>query len=704
MDLDAVISKKNLYPVFQPVVSLETGEVFGYEALARTEPDVFSGPITQLFSAAEKNGRLWELDKLCRKTAIKTARAMGLKRRLFLNISPESMYEHDFQEGFTRRQLAKYGIDPAELVLEITEHSENTTDKTPSLKDAADYYRQQGYRIAVDDVGSAYSGLQRVCALNPDFIKIDMGIIRGIEKDQVRQAMVKSLVTFCSSSGAGLVAEGIETAAELDELLSLGVMYGQGFFLAYPARTFTKTTSESYVRIMSFRHNKQVLADTAATHEKKKKNPDEIKKQPESRTVNAEGGHAVSALAAQGITQFPDTPAIDVLHLFQLHPDCALVTVVDAKKKVLGTMPRTVLLDLFGSQYGYSLHSHKLIRELMITDFLIIDGDAPVEEAASRAMARTEEKLYDPVIVGKNDSYIGIVTIKALLDSIVNVEVATRTQEISRKNRMLQEQQTIHDRDMRMAELVQKSFYSSKAPHTASWDCAFLFKPMASVSGDVYDFYYNGDGELAGTSLFDVSGHGVASGLVGILSKYLAEQVFTSYGAKPLEKMLRQFNAELTKEKGMVENYLTGIFLRITENKIEYVNAGHTDVLVKTPAKKDCISVLGGSNSNFRGSFIGIEGLPDDYCTITQELTGETYLLLYTDCLTESRNLAGDELGVDRLKEIFARTPPGSAKEVLAYLLDIFEAFTEAVPLRDDLTVIVMKYSGNGSEKIHAKN
>ena len=689
MDLDTVISKKNLYPVFQPVVSLETGEVFGYEALTRTEPDVFSGPITQLFSDAEKKGRLWELDKICRKTAIKTARALGLKRRLFLNVSPESIYEHDFQEGFTRRQLAKYGIDPAELILEITEHSEKVTDKTPDLKNAVEYYRQQGYRIAVDDVGSAYSGLQRVCALNPDFIKIDMSIIREIEKDQVRQAMVKSLVAFCVSSGAGLIAEGIETAGELDTLLSLGVMYGQGFFLAYPARVFTKSSSESYVRIISFQRNKQVL-EGSPTEILKKKSAD-VKKTADRQITNSEHGHAVSTLAAPGITQFPDTPVIEVLHLFQLHQDCTLVTIVNTEKKVLGIMPRTILLDLFGSQYGYSLHSHKLIRELMITDFLIVDGNSP--ETASRATARAEENLYDPIIVEKDDCYIGIVTIKALLDSIVNVEVTARTQEISKKNRMLQEQQSIHDRDMRMAELVQKSFYCSKAPHTASWDCAFLFKPMSSVSGDVYDFYYNKDGELSGTSLFDVSGHGVASGLIGILSKYLAEQVFTSYANKPLEKMLRQFNTELTKEKGMVENYLTGIFLRITGNKIEYVNAGHTDVLIKTPSLKNEVSVLGGNSGNFRGSFIGIEGLPDDYSTITQKFTNETYLLLYTDCLTESRNLAGDELGTERLKEIFARTPQGSAKEVLAYLLDIFEAFTEAVPLRDDLTVIVMKYN-----------
>lgn len=693
MDLDTVISKKNLYPVFQPVVSLETGEVFGYEALARTEPDVFSGTTTQLFELAEKQKKLWELDKLCRKTAIRTARALGLKHRLFLNVNPESMREHTFQEGFTRQQLAKYGIDPAELVLEITENSEYTSGKTSFLKEVADYYRQQGFSIAVDDVGSAYSGLQRVCSLNPDFIKIDMSIIRGIEKDQVRQAMVKSLTAFCTSSGAGLVAEGIETAAELDELLSLGVMYGQGFFLARPARTFTKTTSESYVRIISSRRNRDALAGVPSGG-KKKKAADKNEGMPDKKQTTQESGQAVLKLAVPGITQFPDTPVIKVLQLFQVHSDCMLVTIVDTKGKVLGIMPRAILLDLFGSQYGYSLHSHKLIKDLMITDFLTVDGTTPVGQVASEATARAEENLYDPIIVKNNGCYAGIVTIKILLDSIVNVEVAERTREISRKNRMLQEQQIIHKRDMRMAELVQKSFYPPKAPHTEDWDCAFVFKPMSSVSGDVYDFYYDKGGRLSGTALFDVSGHGVASGLVGILSKYLAEQVFTSYSSKPLEKMLKQFNTVLTKEKGMVENYLTGIFLRITGNKIEYVNAGHTDVLMKASGQGKNISVLGTDAGNFRGSFIGIDGLPDDYHTVTHELAGGTYLLLYTDCLAESRNLAGDELGTERLKDIFARAPRGTAKEVLAYVLDIFEAFTEAVPLRDDLTAVVMKYCG----------
>lgn len=713
MDLDEVISKKNLYSVFQPVVSLQSGEAFGYEALTRTETDVFDGTITQLFALAEVKGRLWELDKLCRKTAIKTARALGIKRKLFLNVNPGCIYATDFEQGYTQKQLVKYGIDPAEIILEITEHAEHDSGRNEFLQEAITHYREQGFKIAVDDVGSAYSGLQRVCALNPDYIKLDMSIVKGVEHDSVRQAMIKSLVSFCDSSGIGLIAEGIETANELDALLLLNVAYGQGFFLGRPDRTFIKTTSDAYVRVNAYQRNKVVLSQSAV-----------VKTIPSKREVpsTVDGGQKAIDLCIQGITLFPDIPITEVLQLFQLHTECAMVTVVDADQKVLGIMPRALLLDLFGTQYGFSLHSKKTLRNLMVTSFLIVEADENVGAVAAKATARTEDKLYDPIVVVKNSSYEGIVTIKMLLDSIVNVEVAARTQEISKKNRILQEQQLIHDRDMHMAELVQKSFYPAKAPHTDEWDCAFVFKPMSSVSGDVYDFYYDARGKLSGTALFDVSGHGVASGLVGILSKYLAEQVFSAAQGKSLDKLLRQFNDTLTREKGMVENYLTGVFLRIKGDQLEYVNAGHTDVLIAVPTacsisketftqlespvietKFDSmteVNVLGGSNGSFRGSFIGIEGLPDDYRTVTVTLTEGTFLVLYTDCLTESRNLAGDELGSDRLRSIIKQyliekskaDKSLSAKNLLAYILDVFDAFTEAVPLRDDLTVIIMKY------------
>jgi len=157
------------------------------------------------------------------------------------------------------------------------------------------------------------------------------------------------------------------------------------------------------------------------------------------------------------------------------------------------------------------------------------------------------------------------------------------------------------------------------------------------------------------------------------------ERIF-DVGVSGIHRMLSQTEK---LEKANVENYLTGILLRITDSEIEYVNAGHTDLLCIDSKRK--VSVAGGANGSFRGSFLGIEGLPDNFETVDIPLEKNSCYIMFTDCLTESRNLAGDELGIELLQKILARAPQGtSAKQLLEYLIDIFEAFTEAVPLRDD--------------------
>ncbi len=162
--------------------------------------------------------------------------------------------------------------------------------------------------------------------------------------------------------------------------------------------------------------------------------------------------------------------------------------------------------------------------------------------------------------------------------------------------------------------------------------------------------------------------------------------------------LLKSFNKKIIKEKGSAENYLTGIFLRFKAGQVEYVNAGHTDVLVLKDGKTNILGQdenAAENNDDFRGTFLGIDGLPDTYKPVKLPLVKGAYYILFTDGLTESRNLSGDELGIDMLKKILARTEKDlPAKKLLSYLMDIFFCWTEAVPVKDDLTVIVMRYLG----------
>lgn len=700
MNIEKIIEGREIVPFFQPVVSLENGDIFGYEVFSRIKEK----SVAEYFELADKSENIWKLEKFCRKTILKAARQLGIKTNIFININPDIIFDDDFYQGYTLKLLNKYNIDSRKIILEITE---KCSQEKKVLNEITEHYKIQNFNIALDNVGAAYSGLERICSLNPNFIKIDMKIIRGIETDSLKQSMVKSLVQFCNETGIYSVAVGVETAGELDFLLSLGVQFAQGFFIGVPEKLPGKVSAEAHARISAHRKNLKELSEDKVRNEQKKQTAEKkaasdkksIKsfltefKNAESAVENGNSSR-ICNLAAQGITVFPDMNVLELMNFFNSNKECGFVTVVDFEQKVLGVMTHSVLSDLLGGRFGFGLNSRKCIKDVMVKDFFVVKSDETVEKVATKAMMRDEKNLYNPIIVTENKLYVGVVTIKQLLDTIVSVEVREKTREITKKNRLLQRQQIIQERDMKMAELVQKSFYPSKSPCKNGWDSAFIFKPMASVSGDLYDFYFDKDKNFCGAGLFDVSGHGVASGLVGILSKYLAEKHFTKDLKKPLENVMQEFSETLAREKGSVENYLTGIFLRMSKNQVEYVNAGHTDVLLKS-AKTGKVEILGGKDGGFRGMFLGMPGLPSDGCaTVKKQMESGDILLLYTDCLIESRNSSGEEFGLERLQKTLEESAAKTPRETLLFVAEKFKTFTKEVPLRDDFTVIVLQYTG----------
>lgn len=237
-ELDRIIENKRIFPVFQPIVDLRTKEIHGYEALSRIiEPEYIANP-EELFTLAEKCGRSWELEKLCRKKIIGRYSEFSEEiksRRLFINVNPMVMMDESFKANFTRKQLAKYGLDPEKIVIEITER--NSVQNISEFIGAVKHYKREGYHIAIDDVGSCYSGLTIVCHTYPHYLKVDMMLVRDIDKDRMKYSLVKGLVEISRSADINILAEGIETEEELDTLMELGVMYGQGYLLGKPKKT-----------------------------------------------------------------------------------------------------------------------------------------------------------------------------------------------------------------------------------------------------------------------------------------------------------------------------------------------------------------------------------------------------------------------------------------------------------------------------------
>jgi EAL domain-containing protein (putative c-di-GMP-specific phosphodiesterase class I) len=224
--IEKTIGSAAFRPVFQPVIDLATGAIVGFEALTRFDdgcrPDV-------TFAAALACGMGFELESVTLEAALREARSLAPTAWLSLNVSPPLLAHTES----VARLLA--GTARA-IVLEVTEHV--VIDDYAPLREAM---RQlgPGVRLAVDDAGAGAANFTHLVELRPQFVKIDAGLVRGLDGDPSRRAVVVGLVHFAAESGCQVIAEGIETEAERATLTELGVTLGQGYLLARPAPAAT---------------------------------------------------------------------------------------------------------------------------------------------------------------------------------------------------------------------------------------------------------------------------------------------------------------------------------------------------------------------------------------------------------------------------------------------------------------------------------
>jgi EAL domain-containing protein (putative c-di-GMP-specific phosphodiesterase class I) len=221
--IKAAIDGDGLHMVFQPIVRLESFAVVGAEALSRFE----GGPATPdgWFREAAGVGLGSELELASLRLAVAEIPMLPEHAYLSINASPELIVL------WADRELPA-GVPYHRLVLEITEHV--PIDDYEELLSALRPLRERGVRIAIDDAGAGYSSFRHILLIKPDVIKLDISITRGIDQDPARRALASALISFAAEIDASLVAEGVETIAELDTLRGLGVSLGQGYLFARP--------------------------------------------------------------------------------------------------------------------------------------------------------------------------------------------------------------------------------------------------------------------------------------------------------------------------------------------------------------------------------------------------------------------------------------------------------------------------------------
>jgi len=222
---------------FQPIVDTATGEVFAYEALARTANGESAGYLLDLLSDAED---CYQFDHLCRAKAIHDATRLNMDTCLSINLLPGAIGRSDYGIDAAIRAAREVGLPLERLIFELSEREylENRQAMAIQVKQ----FMAEGVRIAIDDFGAGHAGLGLLVDVPANLLKLDMSLVRNIDSDATRRTVAASLVHMSGELGIDVVAEGIETHAEMEALQSLGIHLMQGFLFGKPITDALPTT------------------------------------------------------------------------------------------------------------------------------------------------------------------------------------------------------------------------------------------------------------------------------------------------------------------------------------------------------------------------------------------------------------------------------------------------------------------------------
>lgn len=230
--LQKILIEEDIHTVYQPIVKMENLDILGYEALSRGPINSeFRSPLL-LFLIAAEFGLSFELDSLCRRKALTSICHLSTDKKIFINTLAITIHDPQFRGRYLEKLLEDIRLKPENVIFEINEKM--AIDNYELFRSALKDYSDIGIVHANDDVGAAYSDLERIMELNPGFMKIDISLVRDIDKSYIKQQIIKAMVTMAKGLNSQIIAEGIETPEEYHALKALNVDYGQGYLFAKP--------------------------------------------------------------------------------------------------------------------------------------------------------------------------------------------------------------------------------------------------------------------------------------------------------------------------------------------------------------------------------------------------------------------------------------------------------------------------------------
>ncbi len=335
---------------------------------------------------------------LSRQIVLETFAKLNLPGNLFLNVSPETLTNPSFKDGQTLAFLKQLGLDPARVIIEITENQ--PTFDFEGMRDALLHYRGMGFKIAIDDLGEGFSSLRLWSELRPEFIKIDMHFVQGVDRDPIKLQFLKSIQHIAESCGTHVIAEGVETEAELRVVKDIGIALGQGYFIARPSPTPPLLASTETSRIIN--SSNIALFPKADFYQRSQTTAHKL-------LTYVEPVH-------------PDTLIDHIFERFNANPALRIIPVV-RNSVPLGLINRYHFIDRFSKPFQRELHSKKPCGDLIQGDPLLVEKGMPIEEL-SHFMAEADSRHFaDGFIITENGRYMGVSSGQDLLRELTQMQL-----------------------------------------------------------------------------------------------------------------------------------------------------------------------------------------------------------------------------------------------------------------------------------------
>lgn len=398
-----LIARRTLNAVFQPIVDFDGGSILGYEGLIRGPAGSALESPGVLFAQAAREGLSVALEHAAARRCITEFARLGCEGKLFLNFSAEALVALGETRDRTIAWLQRRGLGVDRIVLELTEQC--AIADVAAFAPAVSALRETGIQFALDDYGTANASMNLWVRLQPDVVKIDRFFIHDIANDPLKFEAVRAMQHFAGASGARLVAEGIENAADLIVVRDMGIALGQGFFIGRPAAQVSREFAQGARDALGAGH---IAVFPGATRTPVAASPS--------------GGMAAAKMVVTAPALPKSATNNDVLELFNRLPTLHAVAIVEHERPV-ALINRRSFMDRYALPYHRELFGKRPCMLFANASPVVIEKSMTVEQMAKLLASDDQRYLADGFVITDEERYVGLGTGESLVRAVTEVRI-----------------------------------------------------------------------------------------------------------------------------------------------------------------------------------------------------------------------------------------------------------------------------------------